>query len=72
MTGNELLRKLKRLARRKGMAFNFDPRPGKGGHGQIVFGDHTATLRSSRAKEIPSGTLRKMLSDLDIDPQDLH
>jgi hypothetical protein len=68
MTGNELLR----LARRKGMAFAFDPRAGKGGHGQIIFGDQTITLRSSRPKEIPSGTLRKMLSDLGIDPQDLQ
>jgi mRNA interferase HicA len=71
MTGNELLRKLKRLARRRGVAFEFDPRAGKGGHGQIIFSDQTTTLRSSRPKEIPPGTLRKTLSDLGIDPQDL-
>jgi mRNA interferase HicA len=72
MTGNELLRKLKRFARTKGIAFEFDPRAGKGGHGQIILGDHQTALRSSRSKEIPSGTLRKMLSDLGIDPQDLR
>jgi predicted RNA binding protein YcfA (HicA-like mRNA interferase family) len=53
------------------VAFEFDPRAGKGGHGQIIFSDQTTTLRSSRPKEIPPGTLRKMLSDLGIDPQDL-
>jgi mRNA interferase HicA len=72
MTGNELLRKLKRLARRRGVVFEFDSRAGKGGHGQIIFGDQMTALRSSRPKEIPSGTLRKMLSDLGIDPQDLR
>jgi mRNA interferase HicA len=71
VTGNELLRKLRRLARRKGVAFGFDPRPRRGGHGAIQFGDAITTLRSSRPKEIPSGTLRAMLAQLGIDPQEL-
>jgi hypothetical protein len=37
----------------------------------IKFGGRETTLRSSRQKEIPKGTLRKMLSQLDIDPRDL-
>jgi len=71
MTGNELLRKLKRLARKTKMAFEFDPSAGKGGHGEIRLGDRYTMLRSARQKEIPKGTLRAMLSQLGIDPRDI-
>jgi mRNA interferase HicA len=71
VNGNELLRKLRRLARRLNVEFAFDPTGGKGGHGYIVFGDRRTILRSSRHKEIPSGSLRGMLSDLGIDPREL-
>jgi mRNA interferase HicA len=71
VTGNELLRKLRRLARRRGLRFGFDPSGGKGGHGMITFGERGITLRSSRQKEIPNGTLRAMLSQLGIHPRDL-
>jgi mRNA interferase HicA len=71
VTGNELLRRLRRLARRKGVTFDFDARPGKGGHAVIIFGNAVTTLRSSRHKEIPSGTLRAMLAQLGIDPHEL-
>jgi mRNA interferase HicA len=71
VTGNELLRKLRRLARRRGVHFEFDRSGGKGGHGFIAFGTRRTTLRGSRQKEIPTGALRGMLSDLAIDPNDL-
>jgi hypothetical protein len=71
VSGNKLLRKLRRLADRQGAYFTFDPSGGKGGHGTIKFGERETTLRSSRQKEIPRGTLRKMLSQLGITPQDL-
>jgi hypothetical protein len=48
VTGNEPLRKLRRLARRRGVHFGFDPTSGKGGHGVITFGERGTTLRSSR------------------------
>jgi mRNA interferase HicA len=72
VTGNELLRKLRRLARERGLMFMFEARRGKGGHGRIVLGDRLTTLRSGRSKEIPPGTLRSMLSDLDVNPRDLR
>jgi mRNA interferase HicA len=71
VTGNELLRKLRRLARRRGVQFEFDAAGGKGGHGFIAFGRRRTTLRSSRHKEVPSGALRGMLSELGLDPKDL-
>jgi len=71
MTGNELLRRLRRLARGTGVIFEFDPSAGKGGHGEIRLGERYTMLRSARQKEIPTGTLRGMLSQLDISPRDL-
>jgi mRNA interferase HicA len=71
VTGNELLRKLRRLARRRGIQFEFDATGGKGGHGLISFGRRRTTLRSSRQKEVPTGALRGMLSDLGVEPKDL-
>jgi hypothetical protein len=71
VTGNVLLRKLCRLAKRRGMRFGFDPTGGKGGHGVITFGERATTLRLSRQKEIPEGTLRAMLSQLGVHPRDL-
>ena len=71
MSGNELLRKLRKLASRRHLDFAFDPTGGKGGHGAIKFGERETTLRSSRQKEIPKGTLRNMRSQLGIDPRDL-
>jgi mRNA interferase HicA len=71
VTGNELLRKLRRLARRRGVQFKLDAAGGKGGHGLIVFDRRRTTLRSSRQKEIPTGALRGMLSDLGLAPKDL-
>jgi hypothetical protein len=71
VTGNELLRKLRHLAGRRGLPFEFDSTGGKGGHGVIKLGDRRTTLRSSRHKEIPKGTFRAMLSQLGIHPSDL-
>jgi len=71
MTGNELLRKLKRLARERTATLEFDPSAGKGGHGEIRFGNRYAMLRSARQKEIPKGTLRAILRQLGIDPREL-
>jgi hypothetical protein len=69
--GNELLGRLCRLAERRGIRFDFDPTGGKGGHGVIWLGNRRTTLRSSRPKEIPGGTLRAMLSQLGVRSRDL-
>jgi hypothetical protein len=71
VSGNELLRKLRKLADRRHVFFAFDATGGKGGHGAIKFGERETTLQSSRHKEIPRGTLRAMLAQLGIDPRDL-
>ncbi|HET6520869.1 MAG TPA: type II toxin-antitoxin system HicA family toxin [Geminicoccaceae bacterium] len=70
VTGNELLRRLRRLARRRGVPFRHVAGRGKGSHGRIYFGDRLTTLQDPR-RELPKGTLRGMLDDLGIDFKDL-
>ena len=70
MTGHELLRKLRRVARRRGVALHYEPRRGKGSHGTLLLGGRRTVLKDPR-KEIGRGLLRSMLADLGIDPDEL-
>ena len=70
MTGNELLRKLRRLARRRGLTFLYEGRPGKGGHGRIYMGDRFTTV-PALTHEISPGLLSKILRDLGLTRRDL-
>ena len=70
MTGNELLRRLRRLARRQRLTFLYEGRPGKGGHGRIYFGDRFTTI-PALTHEITPGLLTKVLCDLGLTRRDL-
>jgi len=70
MNGAELIGKLRRLAKRRGLAFSYDPRHGKGSHGQLFFGDRLTTVKDPR-KEIGPGLLHAMLSQLGLTKNDL-
>jgi mRNA interferase HicA len=70
MTGHELLRKLRRLARQRGFAFLYEARHGKGGHGRIFLGDRFTTMPAP-THEIGPGLLSKILRDLALTRRDL-
>jgi predicted RNA binding protein YcfA (HicA-like mRNA interferase family) len=70
MTGAELVRKLNRLAKRRGVAFSYEPRHGKGSHGQLLFGDRLTTVKDLK-KEIGPGLLHDMLRQLGLTREDL-
>ena len=70
MTGDQLLRRLRRLARRRGVDLRYEPRRGKGSHGQLWLGDRRTVMKNPR-KEIGRGLLRSMLADLGVDPDEL-
>lgn len=70
MTGDELLRKLRRLAKARGFDCSYDPRHGKGSHGQLFFGDRLTTMKDPK-KEIGPGLLGDMLKHLGITKDDL-
>jgi len=70
VNGAELERRLKRLAKMRGVAFSYEARHGKGSHGQLLFGDRLTTVKD-RKKEIGPGLLHDMLSQLGLKKEDL-
>ena len=70
MTGNELLRRLRRLARQRGLVLRYERRPGKGGHGRVYMGERFTTV-PTLTHEIAPGLLSKILRDLDLRRRDL-
>lgn len=69
MTGNEFLRRIKRLGRERGVAVRFEPRHGKGSHGTLHYGSRKTTLKDLH-KEIGTGLLRGMLAQLGLSRRD--
>ncbi len=70
MDGSEFARKLKRLAKKRGLEFWYEPRRGKGSHGQLLFGDRLTTVKDPK-KEIGEGLLNAMLKQLGLSKDDL-
>lgn len=71
MTGNELVRRMRRLGRERGVAVRFETRPGKGSHGRLYFGGRFATVKDRR-KEIGAGLLAAMLRQLGLNREDIE
>lgn len=69
VNGGELIRKLKRLAKEQGVYFSYEPRHGKGSHGQLLFGDRLTTIKDPK-KEIGPSLLHDMLKQLDLKKED--
>ena len=70
MTGHELLRRLRRLARQRKLTFLYEARQGKGGHGRIYLGDRFTTI-PALTHEVAPGLLTKILRDLGLTRRDL-
>jgi mRNA interferase HicA len=70
MTGNELLRRLRRLARQRRLTFGYEGRPGKGGHGRIYLDERFTTI-PALTHEVTPGLLTKILRDLGLTRRDL-
>jgi mRNA interferase HicA len=71
MTGNELLRRLRRLGHQRGVDVRFEEERGKGSHGTLYFGDRLTVLKDRRA-EISRGLLHSMLRQLGLTERDLR
>ena len=67
MTGRQFIRRVRRLAKDKGLEKpTFLAKKGAGSHGTLFIGDRETTIKD-RKKELGKGLLNKMLADLDID-----
>ena len=65
------IRRVRKIANRRGVAVHFDARHGKGSHGRLYYGDRFTTVKN-RKKEIGPGLLRKMLADLGLSIADIE
>jgi mRNA interferase HicA len=65
MTGNEFMRKVRRLGRRRGVKVAFVPERGKGSHGTLYYGDKLTIVRNP-TDELKTGTLHAMLTQLGV------
>ncbi|TLY53181.1 MAG: type II toxin-antitoxin system HicA family toxin [Gammaproteobacteria bacterium] len=70
MNGNEFLRRLKVVAKMRGLTLVIDSRQGKGSHQTILFGDKRTTIRHL-PDELKSGTLNAMCKQLGIRKEEL-
>jgi len=70
VTGAEFIRRLRRLARTRQVAFDMNTRRGRGSHRIVYFGTQRTTVKDLK-EELGRGLLRKMCNDLGIDPGDL-
>jgi mRNA interferase HicA len=70
VTGAELVRKVRRLGRRRGVDVTFAAERGRGSHGTLYYGDRLTVVKD-RTKEISKGLLSAMLDQLGLTRRDL-
>ena len=71
VTGNEFIRKIKALARHRGMQAQLSAKRGKGSH-QTLYLDTAFTVIRNPKGELKTGTLHAMCSQLGIKLSDLY
>ena len=69
MKSAQFIRRVRQYAKRHGLAFQYDPRHGKGSHGRIYLGERLTTIKSGN-KTLGVGLRYKMMKDLHIDPKE--
>ncbi len=70
MNGSELLKKLRKLAKQKGVDVRIEKHHGKGSHATLYFGGKRTTIKD-RKKELGVGLLNSMLKDLGIEKDEI-
>jgi mRNA interferase HicA len=73
VTPDEFLRRVKRLARSRGVGIRLVAHRGKGGHQTLWLGDRrTVVAFHGSGHEVPKGTLHAMLRALNITLEELN
>jgi predicted RNA binding protein YcfA (HicA-like mRNA interferase family) len=68
--GSEFLRRARRAARSRKLTYTWVPSHGKGSHGTLYIGANGKTTVQHLNREIPTGTLRAMVEQLELEPKD--
>ncbi len=71
MKAGELVRRVKKLARKRHMSCRFVASHGKGSHGTLYFAGRLTTVQDLK-REVPPGTLHAMLEQLGLTLTDLQ
>ena len=70
MKGSELIRRVRKVGRRRGIFVEFSPERGKGSHCMLYFGSRFTVVRNLK-DELKTGTLHAILKQLGLTLQDL-
>lgn len=71
MTGNEFIRRIKKLAREQGLYFSIDKKRGKGSHVTMYYGNRRTIVRNPK-DELKTGTLNAMIKQLGINKNQIQ
>jgi mRNA interferase HicA len=69
VTAKEFIRRVRRLARKRGILVEVDESAGRGDHMKLYFGHRRTTLPG--LGELKTGTFHGMCKQLEIDPNEL-
>ena len=70
MSENEFIRKIKRLAKKRGIEAYVDKKRGKGSHVTLYFGERLTIVRNP-SQELKTGTIKAMLKQLGLEENDI-
>ena len=70
MKGNEFIRKIKRLAKKRGIEAYVDKKRGKGSHLTLYVGERLTIVRNP-SQELKTGTIKAMLKQLGLEENDI-
>jgi len=68
--GSEFIRRLRKVARKRGVRVELLPERGKGSHATLYFGSRCTVVRNLK-DELKTGTLHAMLQQLGLSLEDL-
>ena len=71
MIGNELIKILRKLGKKRGLSVRIDKKRGRGSHFILYFGSKY-TVMKDRRKEIGPGLLKKILDNLGLTRKDIR
>ena len=71
MTGDEFIRRVRKIGRERGVAVRLDTERGKGSHGTLHYGRHLTVVKDRR-KEIGAGLRSAMIRQLGLEPSDFR
>ncbi|MFO1073419.1 MAG: hypothetical protein U1E17_12260 [Geminicoccaceae bacterium] len=72
MTRDELIRRLRRLARKRGLEFEVDRERGKGSHWMVRFGSAHQPVPQAHGGDLARGTVDSILHGLNLTRRDLE